>query len=132
MGAFRSDFTRLVLAPSNTQLPGTILVAPGKRRREVATQQPLEQSQSGVQPMFSRKRSETEDRKMADSYSDPRIPMTQPRPAGAATTAPVRPLAMPPQTSEPARAADPVRPADSPLRLIGAHTRILDECWLPD
>ena len=53
---------------------------------------------------------------MADSYSDPRIPMTQPRPAGAATTAPVRPLAMPPQTSEPARAADPVRPADSPLR----------------
>jgi cytoskeletal protein CcmA (bactofilin family) len=63
--------------------------------------------------MFSRKRSETEDRKMADSYEDPRVPMTQPRPAGAATTAPVRPLAMPPRIPEPAWAADPVRPADS-------------------
>ena len=53
---------------------------------------------------------------MADSYEDPRIPMTQPRPAGAMTTAPVRPLAMPPRTPEPARAADPVRLADSLLR----------------
>ena len=53
---------------------------------------------------------------MADSYDDPRIPMTSPRPAGAATTAPVRPLAMPPQTPELARAADPLRPADSLLR----------------
>jgi cytoskeletal protein CcmA (bactofilin family) len=66
--------------------------------------------------MFSRKRSETEDRKMADSYYDPRIPMTPPRPAGAATTTPVGPLAMPPRTPELARAADPLRPADSPLR----------------
>jgi cytoskeletal protein CcmA (bactofilin family) len=66
--------------------------------------------------MFSRKRSETEDRKMADSYYDPRIPMTPARPAGAAATTPVRPLAMPPRTPELARAADPLRPADSPLR----------------
>jgi cytoskeletal protein CcmA (bactofilin family) len=66
--------------------------------------------------MFSRKRSETEDRKMADSHDDPRISMTSPRPAGAAATAPVRPLAMPPRTPELARAAGPLRPADSPLR----------------
>ena len=71
---------------------------------------------NGVQPMFSLKRNETEDRKMADSYYDPRIPMTSPRSAEAATTAPVRPLAMPPRTPELARAADRLRPADSPLR----------------
>ena len=53
---------------------------------------------------------------MADSYYDPRIPMKSPRPAGAGTTAPVRPLAMPPRTPELARAADRLRPADSPLR----------------
>jgi cytoskeletal protein CcmA (bactofilin family) len=70
----------------------------------------------GVQPMFSRKRRETEDRKMADSYDDPRIPMTALRPAGAPTTAPVRPLPMPPRTPELALAADRLRPADSPLR----------------
>jgi cytoskeletal protein CcmA (bactofilin family) len=64
--------------------------------------------------MFSRKQSETEDRKMADPYGDPRLPMTPSRQAGTATTAPVRSPAMPPRTPEPARVAEPLRPADSP------------------
>src|SRR6516165_5092698 len=78
----------------------------------------------GVQPMFSRKRSETEDRKMADSHNDPRISMTSPRPAGATTPALVRPLAMPPRTPELARAADPLRPADS---LLGRPSELSDQ-----
>ncbi len=52
---------------------------------------------------------------MADSYDGPRIPMTQPRPIARTTTTPVRPMAMPPRTPEPARAADPVRLADALL-----------------
>jgi len=66
--------------------------------------------------MFSRKRSETEDRKMADAYYDPRISMKPALPVGAPASAPVRPTPMPPRTPERARAADLVRPADSPLR----------------
>jgi cytoskeletal protein CcmA (bactofilin family) len=66
--------------------------------------------------MFSRNQSETEDRKMADPYGAPRPPVTPLRQAGTATTAPVRPLAMPPQTLDPAGAAEPPRPADSRRR----------------
>jgi cytoskeletal protein CcmA (bactofilin family) len=74
--------------------------------------------------MFSRKRSETEDRKMADSHDDPRISMTSPRAARAAATAPVRPPAMPPPTPELARAAGPLRPADS---LLGRPSELSDQ-----
>jgi cytoskeletal protein CcmA (bactofilin family) len=66
--------------------------------------------------MFSRKRSETEDRKMAESSDDLGIPMKPARPAAAPITAPVRPPAMPPRAPELARPAEAVRPADSPLR----------------
>jgi cytoskeletal protein CcmA (bactofilin family) len=63
--------------------------------------------------MFSRKRSETEDRKMAESSDDLGIPMKPARPAiPPAATAPVRPAAMPPRTSDLARPADSARPPD--------------------
>src|SRR6516225_2669595 len=106
-------------------LPETILVAPVKRcpgSRNPAA--PGKTMSIGVQPMFSRKRSETEDRKMADSHDDPRISMTSPRAARAAATAPVRPPAMPPPTPELARAAGPLRPADS---LLGRPSELSDQ-----
>jgi cytoskeletal protein CcmA (bactofilin family) len=65
--------------------------------------------------MFSRKRSETEDRKMAESSDDLGIPMKPARPLGAPATAPIRPPAMPPRAPDLARAGDPPRPGD-PLR----------------
>ena len=61
---------------------------------------------------------------MADSHNDPPISMTSLRPARAATTAPVRPLAMPPRTPELARAPDPRRPADS---LLGRPSELSDQ-----
>jgi cytoskeletal protein CcmA (bactofilin family) len=66
--------------------------------------------------MFSRKRSETEDRKMAESSDDLGIPTKPVRPAGAPSGAPIRPPAIPPRTPDPGRAADPFRPAEAPLR----------------
>jgi cytoskeletal protein CcmA (bactofilin family) len=66
--------------------------------------------------MFGLKRSKTGDLKMSDAYYDPRSPMNPTRPVGAPASAPVRPPPMPPRTPELARAADLVRPADSPLR----------------
>jgi cytoskeletal protein CcmA (bactofilin family) len=66
--------------------------------------------------MFSRKHSEIEDRKMADTYYDPRRPVTPAQPVGAPANAPNRPPATPPRTPELVQAADPLRPADSPLR----------------
>jgi cytoskeletal protein CcmA (bactofilin family) len=69
--------------------------------------------------MFSRKRSETEERKMAESSDDLGIPMKPARPVGApAASAPVRPPAMPPRTADIARPGDPARPPD-PLRRFG-------------
>ena len=65
--------------------------------------------------MFGRKRSKTGDLKMSDAYYDPRSPMSPTRPVGVPASA-VRPPQMPPPTPERARAADLVRPADSPLR----------------
>jgi cytoskeletal protein CcmA (bactofilin family) len=62
--------------------------------------------------MFSRKRSETKDLKMADAHHDSRSPMNPARPVGAPASAPVGP----PRTPELARAADLMRPADSSLR----------------
>jgi cytoskeletal protein CcmA (bactofilin family) len=66
--------------------------------------------------MFSRKRSETEDRKMAEATDDLGIPMKPARPAAAPPTVPGRPPVMPPRAPELARAAEALRPADSPLR----------------
>ena len=65
--------------------------------------------------MFGRKRSKIGDLKMSDAYHDPRSSMNHVRPVGASASAPVRP-SMSPRMPEPARAADLVRPADSPLR----------------
>jgi hypothetical protein len=62
--------------------------------------------------MFSRKRSETKDLKMADAHHDSRSPMNPARPVGAPASAPVGP----PRTPELARAADLMRLADSSLR----------------
>jgi cytoskeletal protein CcmA (bactofilin family) len=67
--------------------------------------------------MFSRKRSETEDRKMAEASDDLDIPMKPPRPGGAPTTAPVRPPAMPPRAPDPAWVGDQLRPAEALRRL---------------
>src|SRR5271165_5141797 len=65
--------------------------------------------------MFSRKRSETEDRKMAESSDDLGIPMKPARPAMApSATTPVRPAAMPPRAAELTRSADPMRPIEAP------------------
>jgi cytoskeletal protein CcmA (bactofilin family) len=66
--------------------------------------------------MFSRKRSETEDRKMAESSDDLGIPTKPVRPAAAPPSAPVRPPPMTPRTPDPARSADPFRPVESSLR----------------
>jgi cytoskeletal protein CcmA (bactofilin family) len=76
----------------------------------------LAQLKADVQQVFGRKRSKIEDLKMSDAYHDPRSPMHPARPVGAPASAPVRPPPMPPPTPELARAADLVRPADSPLR----------------
>jgi cytoskeletal protein CcmA (bactofilin family) len=75
--------------------------------------------------MFSRKRSETEDRKMADSSDDLGIPTKPARPGVAPpAAAPVRAPMMPPRSADLARPADSARPADltraaEPLRRPG-------------
>jgi cytoskeletal protein CcmA (bactofilin family) len=66
--------------------------------------------------MFGRKRREIEDRKMADRYNEALIPMRPTVPVGTSTNASIGPPQMLPRTPELARASDPVRPADSPLR----------------
>ena len=65
--------------------------------------------------MFIRKRTDTEDRKMAESSDDLGIPMKPGRPA-APPAAPVRPGAMPPRASDLVRPGDPVRPPELPRR----------------
>jgi cytoskeletal protein CcmA (bactofilin family) len=72
--------------------------------------------------MFSRKRSETEERKMADASDDLGIPTKPARPAPPPAAAPVRPPVMPPRAADATRsgdshrAGDPIRPADGPRR----------------
>jgi len=68
--------------------------------------------------MFGRKRSETEDRKMADASDDLGIPMKPTRPAGPAPNGPVRAPTMPPRAPDLARAGDSIRPAE-PMRRPG-------------
>jgi cytoskeletal protein CcmA (bactofilin family) len=66
--------------------------------------------------MFIRKRSDTEDRKMAESSDDLGIPMKPVRPAAPPATAPTRPAAMPPRAPDLGRPAEPFRPAELPRR----------------
>ncbi len=66
--------------------------------------------------MFSRKHSGIEDRKMANTYYDPRRPMKPPQPVEAPANVPTRPPAMPPRIPELIQAADLLPAADSPLR----------------
>jgi len=68
--------------------------------------------------MFSRKRTETEDRKMADASDDLGIPMKPARPAGAPPSGPARPAAIPPRAPDLARAADTIR-SPEPFRRPG-------------
>ena len=69
--------------------------------------------------MFIRKRSETEDRKMAESSDDLGIPMKPVRPAAAPAPPPTRPAAMPPRVSDLTRPGDPApRRNDGELRKL--------------
>src|SRR5882724_277955 len=68
--------------------------------------------------MFSRKRTEAEDRKMADASDDLGIPMKPARPAAPGAGALVKPPAMPPRAPDLARAADAIR-APETLRRPG-------------
>jgi cytoskeletal protein CcmA (bactofilin family) len=72
--------------------------------------------------MFSRKRPDTEDRKMADAPDDLGIPMKPARSSGQpATIAPLNraPAAVPPRAPDPPR-PEPARPADIPMRPSGS------------
>jgi cytoskeletal protein CcmA (bactofilin family) len=66
--------------------------------------------------MFIRKRTETEDRKMAESSDDLGIPMKPVRPAAPPPAPPVRPAAMPPRASDLTRPGEPIRAPDLPRR----------------
>jgi cytoskeletal protein CcmA (bactofilin family) len=66
--------------------------------------------------MFIRKRTDTEDRKMAEPSDDLGIPTKPIRPAASPAAAPIRPAAMPPRAPDLARPAEPIRPPDLPRR----------------
>jgi cytoskeletal protein CcmA (bactofilin family) len=70
----------------------------------------------GVQSMFSRKKTEAEDRKMADASDDLGIPMKPVRPLGPGANAPLKAPAMPPRAPDLVRAADAARPPEAPRR----------------
>src|SRR5271169_1112546 len=63
----------------------------------------------GVQSMFSRKKTEAEDRKMADASDDLGIPMKPARPLGPGANAPLKAPAMPPRAPDLVRATDAFR-----------------------
>jgi cytoskeletal protein CcmA (bactofilin family) len=65
--------------------------------------------------MFSRKRSETEERKMADASDDLGIPTKPARPPAPPAAAPLRPPSMPPRAADLPRTGDAARPGD-PVR----------------
>ena len=68
--------------------------------------------------MFGRKRTDAEDRKMADETDDLGIPMKPSRPAAPTPVPPPAvakpPTPVPPRLPDPPRAAEPPRPADAP------------------
>jgi cytoskeletal protein CcmA (bactofilin family) len=66
--------------------------------------------------MFSRKRTEAEDRKMAESSDDLGIPMKPVPPAGPGANAPVKPPTMPPRATDLARAGEVIRAPEVPRR----------------
>jgi cytoskeletal protein CcmA (bactofilin family) len=66
--------------------------------------------------MFSRKKTEAEDRKMADASDDLGIPMKPTRPPAPAAGAPVRTPTIPPRAPDLARAADLARAPEAPRR----------------
>jgi cytoskeletal protein CcmA (bactofilin family) len=67
--------------------------------------------------MFIRKRTDTEDGKMAESSDDLGIPMKPVRPASPPPAAPpTRPVAMPPRAPDLARASEALRAPDLPRR----------------
>jgi cytoskeletal protein CcmA (bactofilin family) len=59
--------------------------------------------------MFSRKRTETEDRNMADASDDLGIPMKPARPLAPGPNGPAKPVGIPPRTPDLARAGDSIR-----------------------
>jgi cytoskeletal protein CcmA (bactofilin family) len=72
--------------------------------------------------MFGRKKTETEDRKMADASDDLGIPMKPVRPLVPA--APAKAPAMPPRAPELARAGEPIRPPDVLRRAAEAGAQL--------
>jgi cytoskeletal protein CcmA (bactofilin family) len=66
--------------------------------------------------MFSRKRTEAEDRKMADSSDDLGIPMKPAPLVGPGANAPVKPPMMPSRAPDLARAGDVIRAPEAPRR----------------
>jgi cytoskeletal protein CcmA (bactofilin family) len=80
--------------------------------------------------MFSRKKAETEDRKMSDAPDDLEIPMKPARPAPqAANVAPLprTPAAVPPRVQEASRPIDPPRQAEAAVRsTLPAPARLND------
>jgi cytoskeletal protein CcmA (bactofilin family) len=66
--------------------------------------------------MFSRKKTEAEDRKMADASDDLGIPMKPVRPPGPGAGAPLKAPAMPPRAPDLVRAADAARTPEMPRR----------------
>src|SRR6516225_9572085 len=70
----------------------------------------------GVQSMFSRKKTEAEDRKMADASDDLGIPMKPARPLGPGASAPLKAPAMPPRAPDLVRSADAARTPEAPRR----------------
>jgi cytoskeletal protein CcmA (bactofilin family) len=66
--------------------------------------------------MFSRKKTEAEDRKMADASDDLGIPMKPTRPSGPAASAPVKTPTIPPRSPDLVRAADVTRAPEMPRR----------------
>jgi cytoskeletal protein CcmA (bactofilin family) len=66
--------------------------------------------------MFSRKKTETEDRKMADPTDDLGIPMKPARPPGPGAGVPVRTPTIPPRSPDLVRSADIARVPEMPRR----------------
>jgi cytoskeletal protein CcmA (bactofilin family) len=66
--------------------------------------------------MFSRKRTEAEDRKMSDAADDLGIPMKPVPPAGPAVNAPVKPATVPLRPADLGRAGEAIRTPEAPRR----------------
>jgi cytoskeletal protein CcmA (bactofilin family) len=74
--------------------------------------------------MFSRKRTEAEDHKMADASDDLGIPMKPVPPAGPGANAQVKPPTMPPRATDLARAGDVIRAPEVPRRAADSGSQL--------